>query len=54
MEFIKITAQSEQKRLYYQIEYRDSDGMIHIGYGSYNLAQVLRYKAEFFGGNDNG
>ena len=53
MEFIRISAQEGQQGLYYQIEYRDSNGDICMGYGSYNLAQVMRYKVEYFGGDGN-
>ena len=48
-EFIRITAQKDDYGIYYQIVYKDDNG-IHIGYGSYFYEQVLEYKAEYFGG----
>lgn len=51
--FMKVITDRSGYEPYFMIEYRDSDGSVHWGYGSYNLSVVLSYKEKYFGGDSN-
>lgn len=46
---LEVIARGILDKPYYEIKYYDlSDHQYHVGYGSYSLDTVLRYKEEYF------